>query len=642
MFKSAPMVELQAIVLSRDELAVLRGLGELGAMQLTKAEPGPDIDMPELPAHGKKDESARLERLRTDIDQVRRSLEIPVLPPTLRATEMTLDEAEEILRSIQEVLSGPLERRRSLLQLQNELAVTEEDISWYRGLGIPLEKEDQSSFLHFATGSIPAGSLEDLRKNAGEGAAFFPIKEQKGRQSLAAITSRQESTGLDAILQQIGFQPATLPAAPGLTVDTLLEKNHMEQEQIGTELERVKSDLQRFSKEYAQSLADMERFVDIESRLLEAGRKLSRTETTTLFTGWIPSAYAETLKQCVQEKTSGRYVMESTVPAGGSPDRVPVMLRHTPWLRPFEVLVTTYGLPGYGEMEPTLFVALSYVLMFGMMFGDAGHGMVLALCGLAAFIAGRSRNMRDFGLLLCFGGSSSIIFGIIYGSYFGIEPFKKYALWHDPLEGDPMGLMMLAIGFGVAMITLGLILNVINRFRRGDVIGGFLDKFGFAGLVFYWGALALLVNRAAIGSYGLTGLWIGLFLVVPMIGWAVKEPMAHLMGHGEANNEGLAGSIIESLVGTFEAALSFLANTISFVRLAAYAMSHAALLVAAFVLAAQLRDVSPGGSIWSLLIIILGNLAAIVLEGVIASVQAFASRVLRVFRQVFFRQRKGF
>jgi V/A-type H+-transporting ATPase subunit I len=274
-----------------------------------------------------------------------------------------------------------------------------------------------------------------------------------------------------------------------------------------------------------------------------------------------------------------------------------------------------------------------------VMFGDAGHGMVLALCGLVALLAVPSPKARDFGVLLLFGGFSSIIFGTVYGSYFGIEELKKYALWHDPLEGDPMQLMYGAIGIGVIMISLGLILNVINRFRRGDVIGGILDKFGLAGLLFYWGTLVLLINGPLIRSWGLMGLSVILFLVVPIVGWCLKEPIEHLLSHeagekSEASN-GLVGALMESCVGAFEAVLSYLANTISFVRLAAYAMSHAALLFAAFMLAAQVKDIPYGGSLWSLLVIILGNIVAIILEGVIASVQALRLEYYEFFGKFF-------
>jgi V/A-type H+-transporting ATPase subunit I len=298
-------------------------------------------------------------------------------------------------------------------------------------------------------------------------------------------------------------------------------------------------------------------------------------------------------------------------------------------------------LPTYQELEPTLFVALSYVLMFGMMFGDAGHGAVLAIGGLFALFAGRTGKMRDAGVLILFAALSSIVFGITYGSYFGLESFKKYALWHDPLEGDAMALMYGAIGIGIVMISLGLILNIINRFRRGDVIGGLLDKFGVVGVLFYWGALAFIAEYAVIESWGLVNLAVVLFLVLPLVGWALKEPIEYFTrrhaSHSSETHGSLFAAMTESLVGAFEAVLSYLANTISFVRLAAYAMSHAALLVlvAAFMMAEEVRHISFGGGVLSVLVIILGNLVAIVLEGIIASVQALRLEYYEFFGKFF-------
>jgi V/A-type H+/Na+-transporting ATPase subunit I len=636
MFRAVPMMHLHAVVLEQDERAVLRGLGQLGAMQLTRTRSGPDTAP--LAPRDRTRELARCDRIRARVQELRRSLEIRPSPKGPQITEMTLNQAEEELRSMEEQVAGPWSHRQSLMQRQRELAGTCERISCYRGLDIPLDQPDRFSFLHFVTGSLPVQNLEDLKKEIGGNVALFTTAQQKGRQSLVAITTRQGRPTLESVLQQAGFQGEVLPSAYGGTVDALSEEGEREQEQVAAELERLNSELQTLATAFTQSLAEIEGLADVECRLLEAGQKFPRTETTILLTGWVPADDAETLEQRVEEVTGGRYAMETTFPDDSTEKQIPVLLRHARLLRPFEMLVSTYGLPNYRELEPTLFVALSYVVMFGMMFGDAGHGIVLALCGLFALVSGRSEKVRDFGLLLLFGGSSSIIFGVVYGSYFGIGSFKKYALWHDPLEGDPIRLMYGAIGFGIAMISLGLILNVINRFRRGDVIGGFLDKFGLAGLLFYWGALALLINRASIESRGLMGLSIALFLIFPMVGWVVKEPIEHFLGHAaEGPDEatgGLVGALIESLVGAFEGVLSYLANTISFVRLAAYAMSHAALLVAAFMLAAQVRDISMGG-LWSLLVIILGNLIAIILEGIIASVQALRLEYYEFFGKFF-------
>lgn len=631
------MMRLHAVVLAQDERAVLKGLGRLGAVHLTHTLSGPDT-APLAPID-RTGELVQYDRIRARVHELRKSLEILPLPEGPPLAQTTLNQAEESLGPMEQQGRELLGQRQRLVQRQKELAATCERVSCYRGLDIPLDGLDQFSFLHFVTGSLPAQNLESLGKEVGDNVALLPLAQQKGQQSLFAITTRQGRPALEMALQQAGFQREILPVVKGATVDRLSEEGQREQEQLAVELEQLNSKLKTVANGFALPLAEIEGFADMECLLLDASQKFPRTGAAVLITGWVPACDVEVLEQRVGEITGGRYAISTALPEDSTEEDVPVLLGHSWLLRPFEVLVSTYGLPNYRELEPTLFVALSYLVMFGLMFGDVGHGAVLAVCGLIALFAGRSGKVRDIGLLILFGGSSSIIFGVVYGSYFGIEAFKKYALWHDPLEGDPMLLMYGAIGIGVAIISLGLILNVVNRFRRGDVIGAILDKFGLIGLLFYWGVLALLMNSAAIQSRGLMGASVILFLVVPIVGWSLKEPIEHVLNHRDGGrNEaggGLAGAIMESCVGAFEAVLSYLANTISFVRLAAYAMSHAALLFAAFMLAAEVRNFPVGGSLLSLLVIILGNFVAIVLEGVIASVQALRLEYYEFFGKFF-------
>jgi V/A-type H+-transporting ATPase subunit I len=258
---------------------------------------------------------------------------------------------------------------------------------------------------------------------------------------------------------------------------------------------------------------------------------------------------------------------------------------------------------------------------------------------LFALCLGGKKMLRDAGLLLLFGGLSSMAFGVIYGSYFGIPALKKFALWHDPLEGDPMRLMATAIEIGIVMISLGLILNVMNRFRRGDRLGGCLDKFGLAGIFFYWGMLVLVVNYAAFQSHGLVKVAFVLFFVVPLLCWILKEPVQFFRhrhaGHSAGPGHGLAVIFMESLVEVFEGVLAYFSNTISFVRLAAYAMSHAALLVATFMVAADIRHFSHGGGLLSIGVIIVGNVIALILEGVVCSVQALRLEYYEFFGKFF-------
>ncbi|MCX5813373.1 MAG: hypothetical protein NT178_12640 [Proteobacteria bacterium] len=651
MFRAVPMMRLHAVVLAQDERSVIKGLGWLGAVHLTRTLSGPDT-APLAPTDH-TGEMARYDHIRARVQELRQSLEmnypaasyevstrgvIPFLSNE-QLPSMTLNQAEENLLPMEQRSTDLLGHRQRLIQRQKELVAISERVSRYRGLEIPLDGLDQFSFLHFITGSLPSENLESLGKEIGDNVALLPLAQQKGQQSLFAITTRQGRPALERALQQAGFQREMLPVVEGGTVDRLSEEGQREQEQLLAELEQLNGRIKTIAAEFTLPLAEIEGFVDMECRLLEASQKFPRTEAAVLIAGWVPASDVAALEQRMGEITGGRYVIEAALPDYSTEEEIPVLLRHSRLLRPFEMLVSTYGLPNYRELEPTLFVALSYLVMFGMMFGDAGHGAVLAACGLIALLAGRSEKVRDVGLLLLFGGLSSIIFGVVYGSYFGIEVLKKYALWHDPLEGDPMSLMYGAIGIGVVMISIGLILNVINRFRQGDVIGAILDKFGLIGLLFYWGVLVLIMNGAAIRSRGLMGISVILFLIVPIVGWSLKEPIEHFMSHGKGEHNkasgGIGGAIMESCVGAFEALLSYLANTISFVRLAAYAMSHAALLFAAFMVAAEVKDVPFGGSLWSLLIIILGNFVAIVLEGIIASVQALRLEYYEFFGKFF-------
>jgi V/A-type H+-transporting ATPase subunit I len=436
---------------------------------------------------------------------------------------------------------------------------------------------------------------------------------------------------LDAALQAAGFRREALPAVDGATVDTLAAGTEREAAELTAELGRAERETQALAVESAPLLAQIENAVGTEQRLLQAEQEGARTETTVVLAGWVPTSDMPALERCVREITGGRCAMEATAPDEVPEEQVPVLLRHSRLLRPFSMLVSAYGLPRYREIAPTLFVAISYVLMFGMMFGDTGQGLVLALAGLAMLLAGRSVRMRDLGLLLLTCGISSAGFGVIYGSCFGLAQFKQYALWHDPLEGNPLSLMLAAVGIGVVMISLGLLLNIVNRFRRGDIAGGFLDKFGVGGMLFYWGGLALLAKYAAGHFDRLPASALTLCLVLPLAAWVLREPVQSLRAR---HTGGALAALAESLVGAFETVLAYFANTISFVRLAAYALSHAALLMATFVLADSVSRMHAGGAL-SVAVIVAGNLVAMLLEGVVAAVQTLRLEYYEFFGKFF-------
>ena len=637
MFRAVPMVRMQTIVLARDERSVIEGLGQLGAVHLMRMPSEHEIT-PLTPADHSTGLS-RYEQIRLRIQELRQSLQIPYKPSKSGFAKITVNDAEEHLRLIEQKVKDALKHRQQISERLKEASATHERLSYYSGYDIPLEGYERFSHLHFVTGSLPVQNLDRLEKTVSQDAIILPLTQKQDIQPLLAITTRSKQQAVEKALLQAGFQYESLPRVDGVTVDGLLEDRKKEQEQLHVELRQMDATINALANEFAETLSEIEEFINVECKILEASQKFPRTESTIVISGWAPSSDVETIRHRIADITGERYAFQTTSPDKLTNEQIPVLLRHSRLLRPFEMLVSAYGLPDYRELEPTLFVALSYIIMFGMMFGDVGHGMVLALCGLFALLSGKSKSVKDAGLLLIFAGSSSIIFGVIYGSYFGIEALKKYAIWHDPLDADPMLLMYGAMGLGIALISLGLILNAVNRFQKGDIIGAVLDKFGLIGLLFYWGTLIILIKGAALRSHGLMGVALVLFLLLPILGWSIKEPLEHYItsksDKEHASKGGMATAIMESCVEAFEAILSYLANTISFVRLAAYAMSHAALLFAAFMLAAEVKGFPYGGSIFSIVVIILGNIIAIVLEGVIASVQALRLEYYEFFGKFF-------
>lgn len=640
MFSAVTMKRLSVVVLERDERLMLRGLGALGAVHLVRTGAGPDTAPHEPP--DRSEGLQRCDALVARIDRIARQLELPDLPDVSgeAVPEITPDQVEAQLAPLEARVEEAVRVRDAALQRWGSVTALLDQVSAYDGLDLSFDQIGRFSFLHFAVGSLPAESLGKVEKKVGENVVLLPLAERGGRQRLVAVTSRKGRYALETALEEGGFAREQVAEAGGETVEALLARARHEKEVLAKDLARPAEVVAALRQEAARPLALLRAVVSVERKILEAEQNFPRTDSTVLMTGWAAADEVPALRRRLQELVGGRCVVEVEDPGKVPEEEIPILLRHPRLLRPFEMLVSGYGLPGYRELEPTLFVAVTYVLMFGMMFGDAGQGGVLALVGLGALVAGRSAKVRDVGLLLMLGGASSVAFGIVYGSYFGITQLKRYALWRDPLEGDPMTLMTIAVGLGIVIISIGLVLNMINKFRRGDLVGGFLDKYGVAGAVFYWGVLALLLKYAAVKEAGLMTAAVMLVIVLPLAALVLKEPIQYALRRRAgrpAHGEGLAVSLMESLIEAFEAVIGYMANTISFVRLAAYAMSHAALLMATFVMAAEIQRAAEGGwgTAGSVAIIIVGNLVAILLEGVVASVQALRLEYYEFFGKFF-------
>ena len=651
MFKPVPMKYLRAVVLSRDERNVLRGLGDLGVVHTTKSEAGPE-SAPIAPPDNAA-EMSRCDALVSRIDALLEAFAQPVAQADAEGAapaQIPLYEAERQVAAIETALNSLQNRTAEAQARCTTVRTVVEQLSSFKQVKLPFSELGNFSFLHFAIGSMLSAKIDDLRDELADNVVLLPLPRNASNSALVAVTSRTGRFAMESVLKKEGFKKETVTLDEGKTLDELIEKSQEEAMAADRTLSDLALATRGLAADHAEELRQLRASVIAEKSVLEAEEQFAHTTLTTLITGWVPEPDAKRVTDKLQEITEGRCAVETLAPEQVPDVKVPVLMRHSWFLRPFEMLVSGYGIPTYHDLEPTLFVALTYMLMFGMMFGDAGHGLVLLLAGLGIVFSTKRDKTRDVGTLVSLAGAASIVFGLIYGSFFGLESFQKYALWPGRksldhlVQTNPMAIITLAIATGVAIISIGIVLNIVNRIRKRDWRGGLFGGFGVVGALFYWGGIGLLLKFAAIRAHGLGLVAVGLFIVLPLVVWILYLPISQAIRNrrehkvaaagGEAG-ESLGMSIVESSIETFETVLSYMSNTISFIRIAAYAMSHAAILMATFVLADKVVGGTAGGGVPRLLVLIIGNLVAIVLEGIIAAVQAMRLEYYEFFSKFF-------
>jgi V/A-type H+-transporting ATPase subunit I len=328
--------------------------------------------------------------------------------------------------------------------------------------------------------------------------------------------------------------------------------------------------------------------------------------------GWVPKDNMPALLEALQRDLAERFVLHARDPRPDERMLVPSLIRHHRWLRPFASLVLNYGVPRYGEIDPTILFAISFVLMFGMMFGDVGHGLTIALTGIVL-----RRRIKHYTTLAIAAGTSSAVFGFFYGSVFGYEDVLP-ALWMAPLS-DPMRMLGIALAWGIAFIVLATFLTIRNRIHEGRMQEALLDSHGVAGLVLYAGLM--------LGGYHYTAhRTLGFAAGILLLG-ALSAILYRTWQHNQTAAAWERALI--SLMEGFEAVMSYVSNTLSFLRLAAFSLNHVALAIAVLTVAHMMHATG----YW--VTVVLGNIFTLVLEGGIVAIQTLRLEYYEGFSRFF-------
>jgi len=642
MFQSERMKKVNVLALARDIDTLVMGLGTLRAIHLTP--PARDSEGKLLTPSDRSGELERLRGLEHRVERVGVLLEVSLdgERPDVPEGFATPEEVDAALDRLEPEIDRVVADRQALTEEAEGLRRIIGQVETFEGTSLSPARMGEFSFVHFALGALPEDRLKDVERTLEERVLLVPFRDRVGHQKVLAITSKKGRWALDSTLQERGFEPEEVEEAfPGLPDEVLITARKRLAEVLGED-DELKRHLQTLALREGRDLRRFWRHLSVRRKILLAHENIGRTRSTYLVSGWVPVSLVEHFVNKVLELTEHRAVIEIHDPDElSTSEEPPSSLRHSWLVRPFALLVSGYGHPRYREIEPTVLVAVSFLVMFGAMFGDVGQGAVLLLAGLTAFFRLRKQTHRDFAMLVALCGVSAVVFGFVYGSVFGKEGIIR-PLWASPMS-KVMLLLQLSVGVGVVIISLGVVLNVVNKLRTGQWAAAVFDRFGVVGIAFYWGALGLAVKL----TFGV-GVRPRLAVAVILVSLAVmflKEPIGFALRRGGGRSGGHAGTeegggggffiaVVEGFVEVLEALLMYTANTASFMRLGAYALSHAGLCLVIFALGDAVAG-SAGGAVWATLLIIVGNAVVIALEGLVVAVQTLRLEYYEFFNKFF-------
>ena len=506
----------------------------------------------------------------------------------------------EALRKLEE----EKKRIEQLLRMLHVFAALDIDLGALTG---------EHRFLDVRLGSLPAANLGQLREALSlAGFVIDTFAQDDGTKHCLIAGALGRSQDINSLLHTAGWRtidvPPELRTHPGsarAALEQRLSEIHSDTVVQRARIDQIGAEHWSLLDTAAAMLAQAAPYaIVVEQALCGHG-------ALTVITGWIPAREAERVQQILDARLAKPHILVLRDPQPEERLRVPSIVIHSTLLRSFARLVRTYGVPRYGEIDPTALFAFSFVLMFGVMFGDIGQGAVIAAGGL--LLRGRYAATR---ITVVAAGLSSMTFGALYGSIFGYEHLI-HPLWQSPLT-DPLLMLTIAVLWGIGFILVATLIRTYNLYIDRGLTAALLDVGGAAGIVFYLGGAVGLAGLLTGGSFG--------WLPAAMSTAGFSAVLVHAWHEQKGP---LVERTLVSLIETLEAMVSYFTNTLSFMRVGAFSLNHVALAVAVFTLANLM------GGVGHWIAVVIGNLFILVLEGAIVAIQVLRLEYYEGFSRFF-------
>lgn len=484
-----------------------------------------------------------------------------------------------------------------------------------------LDKIFACEFFRFRFGHMPRESYDNLSTYTQDidDMFFYASSIEKREVWGLYFTPRTKAKHIDALFESLHFERVRISERAHGTPAEAIVQLEGEINNYTVRLGELENELSAFNERITPQLRSYREALSKLDRIFELRKKVIHTKDGFTLAGWITAARADQFKAELEKSPSVSCTLEKARASGGVVP--PTKLKNPAFLGGYEDFVKMYGLPSYNEMDPTPLVAITYFIFFGMMFGDVGQGAVIILVGALMWFL----KKLSLGKVLMTVGVSSMIFGVFYGSVFGMEDIIH---GFNPNENINT-VLFAAVGIGIFMIIAVILVNIVNGIRQKNVEKVFFSQNGLPGLVMYIGAVILVLAMLNFVKFSIPGgLLIGLIVAALLIVF-LREPLTKLVeGRPDVVPESKLDFILENFFELFEVVLSFLTNTISFIRIGAFALSHVGMMSVVFLLAETEAGYNP-------IILVIGNLFVIGFEGMIVCIQVLRLEFYELFGRFY-------
>ncbi len=647
MFFPKEMTEVELIIPSKDIVAVAKVLSGHGVFhQVDSAYLG----LESLGPNAWQDKAASYSALERRIQTIMQTLGIAEEYPAkadaeamveLDALTPAVNRIDEEVKKISEQLSAE-KKRLELFESQLRQLEPIADVKFEVGA------LNHSSYLHSILGVIPASNINRLKTSIGRVPhVFFTLREDAQKPVVWVLGPKSNADVLDRAAKSAYLNPLSLPEEFTGTPQEITNTLKREIETTKKKIVSLETSLLTAANTYKAELQKLLWDTHVSRVMADAIVRFGQLRHTYVVVGWVPTANLESLTTKLKSVSKETLIEAMPTTRAGHNEHVPVALTDNKWLRPIQQLITTYGRPSYGEFDPTILVAISFPLLYGAMFGDIGQGLVMMLAGFLAHNRIFFKALQSLGLLFVYCGASATFFGFMYGSIFGFEGhyvheylhFDLYPIWLSPIHGENiLSVLRVAIDVGIIIIFLGYLISFFNNIRVKDWPHLFFGHTGVVAFLFYICFLSLL------------GGFLGSTPIAPQVALTISQlPLPFnvltpvfalgLMFNGlfrniaEGHRPYIEGNIVmflvQSFMDLFEGVISMLSNTLSFVRVGAFAVAHGGLSLAIFALAGEEPDLG----FW--ITIALGNIFIIGFEGLIVYIQTMRLHYYEILGKFF-------